>query len=737
MAEAWEDEGAWGSAARVPVDQWFPIRTDTGEWQLPGQPTLARSAGMPDVTAPAVMGGLPDQAPLAIGQVAGTMAPQLGPQPRLAQMARLSGQGLLPEQPSMWESIARAVGQASPTGHAILQASDQQQQQQLQNRLVQRRQQLLEEQESRQVVKDEYAAFADLSKIKNKALRNLQFDRIVAQRAEAGKPLPTDFVEAFKKSSLVEGEGIAQAYGHLLRKVGFDDAQVTNILENSDAATIKDLLQGTIQVKKAEYEETEAKQLQRIQSGQGGTLADVSGVAQPTAPGTDQRPRGYVESGTTQPIVGSEKLTPSFTAKTKEVADRLGMDHQHLLRIISFETGGTFDPAVKNRAGSGATGLIQFMPDTAKALGTTTEALAKMTPEQQLDYVEKYLTPYKGKLGNLKDAYLAVLKPAALGQGLDAPLFTRDTDGKAYLQNAGLDTGGKGQVTVGDALGAVMRTTTGGGTQTPPPDTRSMVAGPGAPAPAPGAGDTAALTRLKEAIAAKQGQIQQLSGLSSERANKVADNMRADLKILQEQYNRLEDRQTRASERAEETPRAVARDRALYEEKGRQQAQPMLPEDRRKLLTGLRSDIRQEPTFKLYQEVRNGYQNVQVGAKRDSSEGDLALIYGLAKILDPQGVVREQDFQTVASAQGKLQQLLNSPQRFFEGDRLTPANRQKLLTLATSLSNEKLTTAQKELRAVYEPLAKEGNIDFNQLLPLGDLKTSEGQSLLEDMRSAK
>jgi len=41
------------------------------------------------------------------------------------------------------------------------------------------------------------------------------------------------------------------------------------------------------------------------------------------------------------------------------------------------------------------------------------------------------------------------------------------------------------------------------------------------------------------------------------------------------------------------------------------------------------------------------------------------------------------------------------------------------------------------LRAVYEPLAKEGNIDFNQLLPLGDLKTPEGQSLLEDMRSGK
>jgi hypothetical protein len=116
---------------------------------------------------------------------------------------------------------------------------------------------------------------------------------------------------------------------------------------------------------------------------------------------------------------------------------------------MSFETGGTFDPSVKNRAGSGATGLIQFMPETAQALGTTTEELARMTPEQQLEYVEKYLAPYKGKLGNLQDAYMAVLSPRAIGQAADAPLFTQGS--LAYWQNAGLDREGKGVVTVGDA----------------------------------------------------------------------------------------------------------------------------------------------------------------------------------------------------------------------------------------------------------------------------------------------
>ena len=78
---------------------------------------------------------------------------------------------------------------------------------------------------------------------------------------------------------------------------------------------------------------------------------------------------------------------------------------------MAFETGGTFDPAEKNKAGSGATGLIQFMPETAKGLGTTTDELAKMTRTEQMKYVEKFLSD-KGIEGKgLSDVYMAVLFP--------------------------------------------------------------------------------------------------------------------------------------------------------------------------------------------------------------------------------------------------------------------------------------------------------------------------------------
>lgn len=55
------------------------------------------------------------------------------------------------------------------------------------------------------------------------------------------------------------------------------------------------------------------------------------------------------------------------------------------------------------------------MPSTAKSLGTTTDVLLSMNNIQQLDYVLAYLRPYKGKMNNFVDVYLAVFYPTAIG----------------------------------------------------------------------------------------------------------------------------------------------------------------------------------------------------------------------------------------------------------------------------------------------------------------------------------
>jgi len=147
------------------------------------------------------------------------------------------------------------------------------------------------------------------------------------------------------------------------------------------------------------------------------------------------------------PMAWGNRVSPEFRARVRGVAANIGVDVSDLMTCMAWESGRTFSPSVKNAAGSGATGLIQFMPTTAQGLGTTTAALAAMTAVQQLDWVEKYFRPYKGKLKDLGDLYMAILWPKAVGQPLEYVLWDKDTRPTTYRQNAGLDIDKDGEIT--------------------------------------------------------------------------------------------------------------------------------------------------------------------------------------------------------------------------------------------------------------------------------------------------
>lgn len=162
-------------------------------------------------------------------------------------------------------------------------------------------------------------------------------------------------------------------------------------------------------------------------------------------------------------VFGIEKTTSMFRRLLVELADRLAMDVDHLATVISFESAGTFSPSKLNMAGSGAVGLIQFMPNTAIGLGTTTAALAAMTAEEQLVYVEKFFKPRAGKLHTLDDVYLAVFYPAAIGKPPSYVVFDKEgtvncpklDPTTCYRQNKGFDKTGKGYITVADITATV------------------------------------------------------------------------------------------------------------------------------------------------------------------------------------------------------------------------------------------------------------------------------------------
>ena len=144
--------------------------------------------------------------------------------------------------------------------------------------------------------------------------------------------------------------------------------------------------------------------------------------------------------------VSANGLGPEFLARVKEIAQKINCDYRDLLGVMNSESG--LNSKAVNKHG-GATGLIQFMPKTAKGLGTTTEALKAMTPIQQLDYVEKFLVQNKKAAGFNSDAKLS-------GGDLYALVFLparakRDVltsgDEKYYTWNTGLDANKDGKIT--------------------------------------------------------------------------------------------------------------------------------------------------------------------------------------------------------------------------------------------------------------------------------------------------
>lgn len=161
------------------------------------------------------------------------------------------------------------------------------------------------------------------------------------------------------------------------------------------------------------------------------------------------------------------KFTPAEIARVKQMIANLRWPAeaiQWVMGCIAFETGRSFSPAQTN--GIGATGLIQFIPPTAivyfnsakaiqamsaeekKAAGREACArLGKMTVLEQLDYVEKYFTPYAGRVNSLADLYMSILYPVAVGKPDNWVLWDKLKKPTTYSQNAGLDMNLDGTVT--------------------------------------------------------------------------------------------------------------------------------------------------------------------------------------------------------------------------------------------------------------------------------------------------
>ena len=149
---------------------------------------------------------------------------------------------------------------------------------------------------------------------------------------------------------------------------------------------------------------------------------------------------------------------PNFWIELQAIAKRLKTEPAWLLNVMASES--LFNPKARNGLpGQTATGLMQFIESTAQSLGTTTDAIRRMSPVEQLRLVEKYLTQFGGRLNSLADVYLAVFR-GFIVEGGDAtvivPLDNSNKEARVYSLNRWLDFDGDNKITKGELALAAL-----------------------------------------------------------------------------------------------------------------------------------------------------------------------------------------------------------------------------------------------------------------------------------------
>lgn len=187
-------------------------------------------------------------------------------------------------------------------------------------------------------------------------------------------------------------------------------------------------------------------------------------------------------------VPGLRDAGPAFHRRFAEVADWLGIDADAIAALISHES--RFNATAHNPTG-GASGIMQWMPQTAKWLGTTPEAIRQMTAVQQLDLVQKTFAPWRNKLP-ARDVPMIGFGASFVGKPDDHVAYKKGD--KAYEWNTVLDINKDGLMTLGEVREHVLRILN-------PAKTKPRIAVPSSPTVAESSpGATVALVVLVAAL---------------------------------------------------------------------------------------------------------------------------------------------------------------------------------------------------------------------------------------------
>lgn len=145
----------------------------------------------------------------------------------------------------------------------------------------------------------------------------------------------------------------------------------------------------------------------------------------------------------------------------------------------------------------------------------------------------------------------------------------------------------------------------------------------------------------------------------------------------------------------------------------------------------LRQELAALPTIKTFSEVKAGYTRMLEGDKLKTGAGDLAIVYGYMKMLDPTSVVREGEFATAEKTAGVPEQIRTIYNKVVNGERISDVVRTNFVSAANQIYQRNLGDVAK-LNEQYRAIALRNKLNPANVLLDHSIASPPGGPVRDD-----
>ncbi len=110
------------------------------------------------------------------------------------------------------------------------------------------------------------------------------------------------------------------------------------------------------------------------------------------------------------------------------------------------------------------------------------------------------------------------------------------------------------------------------------------------------------------------------------------------------------------------------------------------------------------------------YKKIETAAKNPSAAGDISLIFGYMKLLDPASVVREGEFATAQNAGNIPESVYGMYNRAIRGERLAPTIREDFLGQAKNLVRSQQEIYKQTIEPRFDSLVQSANLNKQNVM---------------------